>query len=55
MTDPTNMTPSQQLDNALEKAKIDNELVDSLNEGLRVFGESVKLNETISAFWNFRI
>ena len=43
------MTPSQQLDK-WRKAKIDNELVDSLNEGLRVFGESVKLNETISCF-----
>ncbi len=50
MTDPANMTPAQQLDNALEKAKIDNELVESLNEGLRSFGESAtKLNETISA------
>ena len=50
MTDPAKMTPAQQLDNALEKAKIDNELVDSLNEGLRAFGESAaKLNETISA------
>jgi len=50
MTDPANMTPSQQLDNALEKAKIDNALIDSLNEGLRSFSEaSTKLNETISA------
>ena len=50
MTDPENMTPSQQLDNALEKAKIDNALIDSLNEGLRSFSEaSTKLNETISA------
>ena len=31
------------------RLKIDNELVDSLNEGLRAFGESTKLNETISA------
>ena len=30
--------------------KIENELIDSLNEGLRAFGESTaKLNETISA------
>jgi gliding motility-associated protein GldL len=42
--------PSQQLDDALAKAKIDNELVESLNEGLRSFGESAKaLNETVSA------
>jgi gliding motility-associated protein GldL len=45
-----NKRPSQQLDDALEKAKIDNELIESLNEGLRSFGESAKqLNETISA------
>jgi len=50
MKDPANMSPSQQLDNALEKAKIDNALIESLNEGLRSFGEaSTKLNETISA------
>ena len=50
MTDPANPSPAQQLDNALEKAKIDNELIESLNEGLKVFGESAaKLNETISA------
>ena len=50
MTDPANMTPSQQLDTALEKAKIDNELIESLNEGLRSFGESAKqLNETVTA------
>jgi gliding motility-associated protein GldL len=42
--------PAQQLDDALAKAKIDNELVESLNEGLRSFGESAKaLNETVSA------
>ena len=42
-------TPAQQLDAALEKAKIDNELIESLNEGLRSFGEASKqLNETIS-------
>ncbi len=50
MVDPANMTPAQQLDSALEKAKIENELIDSLNEGLRAFGESAaKLNDTISA------
>ena len=42
--------PAQQLDEALAKAKIDNELVESLNEGLRAFGESAKqLNETVNA------
>ena len=42
--------PAQQLDDALAKAKIDNELVESLNEGLRSFGESAKaLNETVAA------
>ena len=50
MTDPANMSPAQQLDSALEKAKIDNALIESLNEGLRSFGEaSSQLNETISA------
>lgn len=50
MTDPANRTPAQQLDDALEKAKIDNALIESLNEGLRAFGEaSTQLNETISA------
>ena len=42
--------PAQQLDEALERAKIDNELIESLNEGLRAFGESAKqLNETVTA------
>ena len=42
--------PAQQLDDALAKAKIDNELIESLNDGLRSFGESAKqLNETITA------
>ena len=42
--------PAQQLDDALAKAKIDNELIESLNEGLRAFGESTKrLNETVAA------
>ena len=49
MEDPSSKRPSQQLDEALEKAKIDNELVESLNEGLRSFGESAKqLNETVT-------
>jgi len=42
--------PAQQLDDALARAKVDNELIESLNEGLKSFGESAKqLNETISA------
>ena len=42
--------PAQQLDDALAKAKIDNELIESLNEGLRSFGDSARqLNETVSA------
>ena len=51
MQDPdSTKRPAQQLDAALERAKIDNDLVESLNEGLRSFGESAKqLNETISA------
>ena len=51
MQDPdAGKRPAQQLDAALERAKIDNALVESLNEGLRSFGESAKqLNETISA------
>ena len=51
MEDPDAMKrPAQQLDEALSRAKIDNELVESLNDGLRSFGESAKqLNETITA------
>tara|TARA_B100000287_G_scaffold93269_1_gene85462 strand:- start:106 stop:744 length:639 start_codon:yes stop_codon:yes gene_type:complete len=50
MEDPDHKRPAQQLDEALSRAKIDNELVDSLNEGLRSFGESAKqLNETVTA------
>ena len=51
MNDPESVKrPSQQLDEALERAKIDNELIESLNDGLRSFGESAKqLNETITA------
>ena len=42
--------PAQQLDEALQRAKIDNELIESLNEGLKAFGESAKqLNETVTA------
>ena len=43
-------TPAQQLDNALEKAKIDSDLIESLGDGLRKFGETAsKLNETVEA------
>ena len=51
MNDPDSIkSPAQQLDDALERAKIDNELIESLNNGLRSFGESAKqLNETIAA------
>ena len=42
MEDPDKKRPAQQLDDALEKAKIDNELIESLNEGFRSFGESAK-------------
>tara|TARA_B110000116_G_scaffold84356_1_gene73485 strand:+ start:63 stop:707 length:645 start_codon:yes stop_codon:yes gene_type:complete len=51
MEDPNAVkSPAQQLDDALAKSKIDNELVESLNEGLRSFGESARqLNETVSA------
>ena len=50
MEDPAHKRPAQQLDDALERAKIDNELIESLNEGLRSFGESAKqLNETVTA------
>ena len=50
MEDPNHKRPAQQLDDALAKAKIDNELIESLNEGLRSFGESAKkLNETVAA------
>jgi hypothetical protein len=51
MEDPnSSKRPAQQLDDALAKAKIDNELIESLNEGLRSFGESAKqLNETVTA------
>ena len=42
--------PAQQLDDALAKAKIDNDLIESLNEGLRSFGDSARqLNETVTA------
>ena len=50
MQDPSAQKPAQQLDEALKRAKIDNELIESLNEGLRSFGDATtKLNETIAA------
>ena len=50
MEDPSAKKPAQQLDEALERAKIDNELIESLNQGLRSFGDATtKLNETIAA------
>ena len=50
MEDPSAKKPAQQLDEALKRAKIDNELIESLNEGLRSFGDATtKLNETIAA------
>ena len=50
MEDPSAKKPAQQLDEALQRAKIDNELIESLNEGLRSFGNATtKLNETIAA------
>jgi hypothetical protein len=51
MKDPNSAKrPAQQLDDALARAKIDNELIESLNEGLRSFGESARqLNETVTA------
>ena len=51
MNDPSEAKrPSQQLDDALAKAKIDNELIESLNNGLRSFGDSARqLNETVAA------
>jgi gliding motility-associated protein GldL len=50
MQDPSAKKPAQQLDEALQRAKIDNELIESLNEGLRSFVDATtKLNETIAA------
>ena len=36
MSDPANKKPAQQLDEALERAKIDNELIESLNEWFKI-------------------
>ena len=40
MTDPANDDSFSTIRQCFRKAKIDNELVESLNEGLRAFGES---------------
>lgn len=46
----SNLTPTQELDNMLEEAKIDGALIESLGQGLTNFGEAAsKLNETIEA------
>ena len=45
-----NLSPTQELDNMLEEAKIDGALIESLGQGLSNFGEAAsKLNETIEA------
>jgi len=51
MNDPSAVKrPAQQLDDALARAKVDNKLIESLNNGLKSFGDAAtKLNETISA------
>ena len=44
------LTPTQELDNMLEDAKIDGALIESLGEGLRNFGDAAnKLNDTVDA------
>ena len=51
MKDPDKKgTAAQQLDKALDRAKIEDELIESLGDGLRKFGETAtKLNETVEA------
>lgn len=45
-----NLSPTQELDNMLEEAKIDGELIESLGSGLRSFGEAAsKLNSTVES------
>ncbi len=44
------LSPTQELDNMLEEAKIDSELIESLGTGLRKFGDAAsRLNETVDA------
>ncbi|MCE2496471.1 MAG: gliding motility protein GldL [Flavobacteriales bacterium] len=46
----SNLTPTQELDNMLEEAKINGALIESLGQGLTNFGEAAsKLNQTIEA------
>ena len=46
----TGLTPTQELDNMLEEAKIDGALIESLGSGLRKFGDAAtRLNETVDA------
>ncbi len=46
----SNLSPTQELDNMLEDAKIDAELIESLGSGLRNFGDAAsKLNDTVDA------
>jgi len=46
----SNLTPTQELDNMLEEAKINDALIESLGQGLTNFGEAAsKLNQTIEA------
>jgi len=51
MKDPDKKgTPTQELDKALQRAEIEDELIQSLGDGLRKFGETAaKLNETVEA------
>ena len=45
-----NLSPTQELDNMLEEAKIDGDLIESLGSGLRSFGEAAsKLNNTVES------
>jgi len=46
----SNLTPTQELDNMLEEAKIDSALIESLGSGLRSFGEAAsRLNEVVES------
>ncbi|MDZ7847860.1 MAG: hypothetical protein U5L96_14480 [Owenweeksia sp.] len=48
--DRKGLTPTQELDNMLEDAKIDGALIDSLGNGLRKFGDAAnKFNDTVDA------
>lgn len=50
MSNRRGLTPTQELDNMLEEAKIDSELIESLGSGLRKFGDAAhKLNDTVDA------